>query len=34
MTPVEFYKIGFIMFISWSLVRTRLPKGRWSLEMR
>lgn len=27
-TPVEFYKIGFIMFISWSLVRKRLPKGR------
>lgn len=27
-TPVEFYKIGFIMFISWSLVRTRLPKGQ------
>ncbi len=27
-TPVEFYKIGFIMFISWSLVRTRLPKGK------
>jgi len=26
-TPVEFYKVGFIMFISWSLVRTRLPKG-------
>jgi len=26
-TPVEFYKIGFISFISWSLVRTRLPKG-------
>jgi len=30
-TPVEFYKIGFIMFISWSLVRTRLPKGKISL---
>ncbi|MCH9741065.1 MAG: FtsW/RodA/SpoVE family cell cycle protein [Epsilonproteobacteria bacterium] len=30
-TPVEFYKIGFIMFISWSLVRTRLPKGRMPL---
>ena len=30
-TPVEFYKIGFIMFISWSLVRTRLPKGKMSL---
>ena len=31
-TPVEFYKIGFIMFISWSLVRTRLPKGRMGLQ--
>ena len=30
-TPVEFYKIGFIMFISWSLVRTRLPRGKMSL---
>jgi len=30
-TPVEFYKIGFIMFISWSLVRTRLPKGKMEL---
>jgi len=30
-TPVEFYKIGFIMFISWSLVRTRLPKGAMDL---
>jgi len=30
-TPVEFYKIGFIMFISWSLVRTRLPKGEMRL---
>lgn len=30
-TPVEFYKIGFIMFISWSLVRTRLPKGKMNL---
>ncbi len=30
-TPVEFYKIGFIMFISWSLVRTRLPKGEMLL---
>jgi cell division protein FtsW len=30
-TPVEFYKIGFIMFISWSLVRTRLPKGEMQL---
>jgi len=30
-TPVEFYKIGFIMFASWSLVRTRLPRGRMSL---
>jgi len=30
-TPVEFYKIGFIMFISWSLVRTRLPKGEMKL---
>ncbi len=31
-TPVEFYKIGFIMFISWSLVRTRLPKGEMNLK--
>ena len=31
-TPVEFYKIGFIMFISWSLVRTRLPKGKMGLS--
>jgi len=31
-TPVEFYKIGFIMFISWSLVRTRLPKGKMELR--
>ena len=31
-TPVEFYKIGFIMFISWSLVRTRLPRGQMSLK--
>jgi cell division protein FtsW len=31
-TPVEFYKIGFIMFISWSLVRTRLPKGKMKLQ--
>ena len=31
-TPVEFYKIGFIMFISWSLVRTRLPKGKMNLK--
>jgi len=31
-TPVEFYKIGFIMFISWSLVRTRLPRGKISLK--
>jgi len=31
-TPVEFYKIGFIMFISWSLVRTRLPKGKMKLK--
>ena len=31
-TPVEFYKIGFIMFISWSLVRTRLPRGKMSLK--
>ena len=30
-TPVEFYKIGFIMFISWSLVRTRLPRGTMDL---
>jgi len=27
LAPVEFYKVGFVMFISWSLVRTRLPKG-------
>jgi len=26
-TPVEFYKVGFLMFISWSLVRTRFPRG-------
>jgi cell division protein FtsW len=32
-TPVEFYKIGFIMFISWSLVRTRLPKGKMPLKL-
>ncbi|CAA6808828.1 MAG: Cell division protein FtsW [uncultured Sulfurovum sp.] len=31
-TPVEFYKIGFIMFISWSLVRTRLPRGKMHLK--
>ncbi|HHS92823.1 MAG TPA: cell division protein, partial [Campylobacterales bacterium] len=31
-TPVEFYKVGFIMFISWSLVRTRLPRGKISLK--
>ena len=31
-TPVEFYKIGFIMFISWSLVRTRLPHGKMGLK--
>ncbi len=31
-TPVEFYKIGFIMFISWSLVRTRLPRGKMNLK--
>jgi len=31
-TPVEFYKIGFVMFISWSLVRTRLPKGKMGLN--
>ncbi len=31
-TPVEFYKIGFIMFISMSLVRTRLPRG--TMELR
>jgi cell division protein FtsW len=31
-TPVEFYKIGFIMFISWSLVRTRLPRGKMTLK--
>jgi len=31
-TPVEFYKIGFIMFVSWSLVRTRLPKGKMELR--
>ena len=31
-TPVEFYKIGFIMFISWSLVRTRLPRGKMNFK--
>ncbi len=31
-TPVEFYKIGFIMFISWSLVRTRLSQGKMGLK--
>jgi len=31
-TPVEFYKIGFVMFISWSLVRTRLPRGKMCLK--
>ncbi len=31
-TPVEFYKVGFIMFVSWSLVRTRLPKGKIELK--
>ncbi len=31
-TPVEFYKIGFIMFISMSLVRTRLPRGAMELK--
>ena len=31
-TPVEFYKIGFLMFISWSLVRTRLPQGKMDLK--
>jgi len=31
-TPVEFYKIGFISFISWSLVRTRLPKGNMPIR--
>ncbi len=31
-TPVEFYKIGFIMFISWSLVRTRLTRGKMTLK--
>ena len=31
-TPVEFYKVGFIMFISWSLVRTRFPRGRMHLR--
>jgi len=31
-TPVEFYKVGFIMFISWSLVRTRLPLGEMRLK--
>ena len=31
-TPVEFYKIGFIMFISLSLVRTRLPRGAMELK--
>ncbi|CAA6799701.1 MAG: Cell division protein FtsW [uncultured Sulfurovum sp.] len=31
-TPVEFYKVGFLMFISWSLVRTRLPQGKMNLK--
>jgi cell division protein FtsW len=31
-TPVEFYKIGFIMFISWSLVRTRFSRGTMRLS--
>ena len=31
-TPVEFYKIGFVKFISWSLVRTRLPRGKMCLK--
>jgi cell division protein FtsW len=31
-TPVEFYKVGFIAFISWSLVRTRLPKGNMPIK--
>ena len=31
-TPVEFYKVGFIMFISWSLIRTRFPQGDMLLK--
>ncbi|CAA6815666.1 MAG: Cell division protein FtsW [uncultured Sulfurovum sp.] len=31
-TPVEFYKVGFVMFVSWSLVRTRLPRGKMGLK--
>lgn len=31
-TPVEFYKVGFIMFISWSLVRTRFTQGKMQLK--
>ena len=31
-TPVEFYKVGFIMFISWSLVRTRFTRGNMKLK--
>jgi len=31
-TPVEFYKVGFIMFISWSLVRTRFAYGQMLLK--
>lgn len=31
-TPVEFYKVGFIMFISWSLVRTRFKRGKMLLK--
>ncbi len=31
-TPVEFYKIGFVSFISWSLVRTRLPRGNMPIK--
>jgi len=31
-TPVEFYKVGFIMFISWSLVRTRFIRGNMPLK--
>ena len=31
-TPVEFYKVGFVMFISWSLVRTRFAQGRMLLK--
>lgn len=31
-TPSEFYKIGFLMFISWSLARTRFSKNNIVLK--